>query len=101
MMSLTSTRALPAVLKAPKVSARSFSALPTTAIDLGHGREACGLDLGGAAGDDDAGAGVLAAQPADRLRAWRTASAVTAQVLTITASSSPAAAACRRMTSDS
>ncbi len=34
-------------------------------------------------------------------RAWRTASAVTAQVLTITAELNPAAEACSRMTSDS
>ena len=34
-------------------------------------------------------------------RAWRTASAVTAQVLTMTASSSPASSAARRIASDS
>ena len=64
------------------------------AVDLGHGGEGLGLGLRGAAGDD------RAARPGSRARsrriscrALRTASAVTAQVFTTTASSSPAPAA--------
>ena len=37
------------------------------AVDLGHGGEACRLDLRGAAGDDDARPGCSRAQPADGL----------------------------------
>ncbi len=82
-------------------AASSFSALPSTASVSGICAKAC--------------ASVCAAQPVtisgacgcSRLalrmacRAWRCASAVTAQVFTITTSASPACAASRRMASDS
>ena len=83
----------------PKLSGRSFSALPSDAVDLGHARLGAGS--------------ICAAQPVTMIRAlgrsrrsrriawraWRSASAVTAQVLTITASPRPAAAARPRITS--
>ena len=101
MMSLTMTRGLPATLKARNVSARIFSALPMTASTSAMPAKRPGS--------------TWAAQPVTTMRApgrsrrslrmvcaaWRTASAVTAQVLTITVSSRPAACACRRMASDS
>ncbi len=69
---------------------------------LRHGGKRVRLDLRRAAGDDDARVRPLAREPADRLRACRTASAVTAQVLTTTVSPRPARRrASRRMTSDS
>ena len=45
----------------------SFSRVAEHEIDLGHGGERAGVDLRGAAGDDDARAGPLAARLADRL----------------------------------
>ena len=70
-------------------------------VDLGHGGEGLRLDLGGAAGDDDPRARPLArAAPRIAWRAWRTASAVTAQVLTTTASAAGARRRAR-ITSDS
>ena len=101
MMSFTSTRGLSPRLKLRNVSARIFSALPMTASTSGMSAKRSGS--------------ICAAQPVTMMRAcglsrlslrmvcaaWRTASAVTAQVFTITASSSPAAAAWPRITSDS
>jgi hypothetical protein len=60
-------------------------------VDLGHRGKAVGLGLRGAAGDDDARPGFARRSLRISWRALRTASAVTAQVLTTTASSIPAA----------
>jgi hypothetical protein len=68
-------------------------------VDLRHVAEGLGLRLRGAAGDDELGVRVRAAELADFLRALRTASPVTAQVLTMTASSTPAAAESSRIAS--
>jgi hypothetical protein len=45
-----------------------FLGVADNGIDLSHGGEAAGLNLRGAARDDDADGGVLAAQLPDRLR---------------------------------
>ena len=67
MMSATGIRGRSRGAQARSSRRRSFSALPSTLVDLGHGGEAGGLDLRGAAGDDDARLGLLARAPADRL----------------------------------
>ena len=66
MMSATWTRGAAAGQPA-QVSGRSFSALPTTRSTSGMAAIAPGADLRGAAGDDDARAGMLAPRAADRL----------------------------------
>ena len=88
--------------RARNVAGSSFSALPSTRSTSGMAAKAAGIDLRGAAGDDDA-ARPGRSRRALRIawRAWRTASAVTAQVLTMTASPSPAAARVPRITSHS
>ena len=70
-------------------------------IDLGHGGEALGLDLCGAAGDDDARGRVVAAQLADRLRRLAHGLAGDGAGVDDDAFASPAAIACRRITSNS
>ena len=90
MMSLTSTLS---VSPQPKpLECRGFRLLliADDVVDLVHGREMGGIDLRGAAGDHDLGVGVFTRR-ALRIacRAWRTASVVTAQVLTITAPFEP------------
>src|SRR6202167_1950145 len=105
MMSLTTVFGDEATLKASRVCrhivALSFSELPRTRSVSDIAAKVCGS--------------VCAAQPVTMIfacgrarrtarmvcRAWRTASAVTAQVLTTTVSVSPARSASRRMTSDS
>ena len=89
MMSLTRTRG-------PSAESRRGGLLGVAEheVDLGHGGEAGRVDLGGAAGDDQPGAGPLARALRIAWRAWRTASPVTAQVLNTTASRTPSAAAC-------
>ena len=96
MMSLTATFA-----SVRHARASSFSSLPMTRSTSAIPAKSSGL--------------VCAAQPVTTMRAsgrsrlsrrivcraWRTASAVTAQVLTTTASSTPAVPASRLMTSDS
>ena len=93
----------------------SLTSHPLAAVDAEPG-EGLGFDLFGIADDvvdlghaGEAGGSICAAQPVTMIlasgrsrrarriacRAWRTASAVTAQVLTITAEDSPAARACR------
>jgi hypothetical protein len=64
-------------------------------VDLGHRGKAVGIGLRGAAGDDDARVRVPRRRRRMSWRALRTASAVTAQVLTTTASCTPARAASR------
>src|SRR3546814_15035375 len=44
-----------------------FRSVADHMVDRRHGGEGGGIDLGGAAGDDDAGVGTFAAQAADRL----------------------------------
>ena len=70
-----------------QLSGRSFSTLPSTRVTPGSAAQALGRDLRGAAGDDDARIRAVRV-PARRIawRAWRSASAVTAQVLTMTVS---------------
>ena len=70
-------------------------------VDFRHGGEHLRIGLGGAAGDDDAGVRIFRAGLRIAWRAWRVASAVTAQVLKTMASDRPAASAWPRMTSDS
>ena len=67
MMSLTATRGLSARPRPRKVSASHLLRIADDAIDLGHGGETLGLDLGGAARDDQARFGALAPQLADGL----------------------------------
>ena len=62
-------------------------------VGLDHIRESAGLDLGGAACDDDLGAGPLAARLADRLPRLAHGLRRPAQVFTIMALSSPASSA--------
>ena len=63
------------------------------AVDLGHGGKTRGFRLRGATGHHDARMRAVRGGCGRMLwRAWRTASAVTAQVFTTTASSRPAAA---------
>ena len=74
--------------------------MPSTAIHFRHGGIGLGLGLRGAAGDDDARVrAVRACSLRIAWRDWRTASAVTAQVLTTTASRSCASAARARIAS--
>ncbi len=53
--------------EAAECSGLHFLGVADHMIDLGHVGELLGLDLSGAAGDDDAGVGAIAARPADRL----------------------------------
>ena len=99
MMSATSIRGRSPAASRVKVSRRSFSSLPTTWSTSGMAAKLAGS--------------IWAAQPVTTMRAsgfsrralriawraWRVASAVTAQVLITTAWLSPAAAAWPRMTS--
>src|SRR3546814_8166111 len=59
------------MIRRPPRSTRTDTLFPYTTLfrsgDLGHGGEACGIDLRRAAGDDDLGVGVLAPCLADRL----------------------------------
>src|SRR3546814_17294075 len=59
------------MIRRPPRSTRTDTLFPYTTLfrsgDLGHGGEACGIDLRRAAGDDDLGVGVLAPRLADRL----------------------------------
>jgi hypothetical protein len=101
MMSLTRTRSVPKSCSAVQDSAFIFSWLPSTCATSAIAAKVCGS--------------TCAAQPVTTMRAsgrsrailrmvwraWRVASAVTAQVLTITTSSRPAACAWRCMASDS
>ena len=81
MMSATSIRGRSPAARRVKVSRRELLLIAQHLVDLGHGGEAGGIDLGGAAGDDDARLGMLAPRLADRLARLALASAVTAQVL--------------------
>ena len=67
MMSATSIRGRSPAARRVKVSRRELLLIAQHLVDLGHGGEAGGIDLGGAAGDDDAGLGILAPGLADRL----------------------------------
>jgi hypothetical protein len=101
MMSLTAIRSVDSRLKPSNVRHSVFSRLPMTWSTSSIAAKRAGS--------------ICAAQPVTTIfawrrsrrafliacRAWRTASAVTAQVLTITASPNPAPFACSRMTSDS
>ena len=88
MMSLTRTFSVSATPKSR--SCRTGLGLHLLVVaddlrDLRHGGEHLGLDLRGAAGDDDAARRAFRARGGGSIwRAWRVASAVTAQVLTIT-----------------
>ena len=68
MMSLTCTRWLSASAKAAEGLGLHLLGVADDVIDLRHGGEALGLDLRGAAGDDDARGWILAPQLADGLR---------------------------------
>ena len=65
MMSVTSTALAPASER-PALRPQLLR-VAEDAVDAGHGGQRRRVDLRGAAGDDDAGAGLLAARPADRL----------------------------------
>ena len=66
MMSPTTIASPPAGELAPQRGVE-LAIVADHAVDLGHRGIALGLDLGAAAGDDDAGSRLLAPRPADRL----------------------------------
>ena len=78
--------------KPSRQPARSFSSLPRTSATSGMSAKRLGLGLRRAARDDDAAPGRSRLSLRIAWRDWRTASAVTAQVLTTTVSVKPAAA---------
>ena len=101
MMSLTATRGLSARFRPRKVRGSIFSALPRTQSTSGMSAKRCGSTCAAQPVTIRRAAGFSRLSLRMVWPAWRTASAVTAQVLTITVSCSPAAAAWRRITSDS
>ena len=89
MMSLTLTRSVPSTPKPREGLGLELLLIADDVVDLVHGGEARGIDLRRAAGDDDLGVGMLAPGSPDRLARLAHRSAVTAQVLTITAPVEP------------
>jgi hypothetical protein len=105
MMSLTIAFGELSIAKAARILAQpapdSFSPLPSTRSVSGIAAKTCGSVCAAQPVTMILAFGLRRRSPRIACRAWRTASVVTAQVLTTTVSEKPARAASRRMTSDS
>ena len=93
MMSPTSTRAVPPPASRAHASGRSFSPLPSTTSTSGIAAKAAASVCAAQPVTTTRAAGLSRFSRRTCWRAWRTASAVTAQLLTTTASRTPAASA--------